>query len=339
MIKLRGFDSKKFLENFDSVYKLRPQVEQLADRLSKNKYKNIIMIGQGGTVLNWSPVAIYLRHLASIPVYVENAAEMVLKKDLRELTSESLVLTNSVSGDTPEILDAVKFVNSKGISVYGLTGHKDAPLAKLLEDPIYHPVGGTDGSYLLYYLLTLRLYHNWGFFDDYDHWADQMANLGKNLLKFREQFDDRAHKIAEKYYNAPLTMLVGSGMTWDPVMLFSMCILEEMQWVRTRPVKSSDFFHGPLEIVDNTLPVFLIKGEDEYRPLDERVERFIKKFTNKIEVIDSKDFIFDGIDDKYRVMLSPAIFSSILDDRLAYWYHMYRGHDLDFRRYYRQFDY
>ncbi|WP_395387498.1 SIS domain-containing protein [Pediococcus parvulus] len=339
MINLRGFDSNNFLENAKTVYGLRTEVEKLADELSKKKYKNIIMIGQGGTVFTWTPIAIYLRHLADIPVYVETAAEMVLKKDMPYLSADSLILTNSVSGDTTEILDAVRYCNKKGYKVYGLTGKADSPLAQMLEKPIYHPVGGTDGSYLLYYFLTLKIYHNWGFFDDYDRWADQMVNIGKNLLKFREDFDPRAKSIAEKYYNEPLTMLVASGMTWAATELFSMCILEEMQWVRTRPIRSSDFFHGPLEIVDNTLPVFVIKGEDEYRPLDERVERFVKQYTNKVEVIDTKDFVFDGIDDEYRVMLTPMIFSSILDDRLAYWYHMYRGHDLDFRRYYRQFDY
>ena len=29
-----------------------------------------------------------------------------------------------------------------------------------------------------------------------------------------------------------------------------MCILEEMQWIRTRPVHASDFFHGTLELVE-----------------------------------------------------------------------------------------
>lgn len=338
-MEIHGFDKEEYLKNFDSVYALRPQVENLADELSKKHYKNIIMIGQGGTVFTWSPIAKYLQHLSDFPVEVVTAAEFVLSANLRNLTAETLVLTNSVSGDTEEILDAVKFCNEKGIDVYGLVGKADSPLARMLKAPIIHPVGGTDGSYLLYYLLTLRIYSNWGLFEDYSTWADQMAHLGENLVKFREQFDPKAKEIAEKYYDSPLIMFVASGMMWEPTELFTMCILEEMQWVRTRTVRSSDFFHGPLELVDNTLPVFLIKGEDEYRPLDERVERFAKKYTNKFEVLDTKDFIFSGIDEKYRVMLTPAILSSVLDERLAFWYHMYRGHDLNFRRYYRQFEY
>ena len=58
-----------------------------------------------------------------------------------------------------------------------------------------------------------------------------------------------------------------------------MCILEEMQWIRTRPVHASDFFHGTLELVEKGVSVLLLKGEDAYRPLAERVERFAPAYT------------------------------------------------------------
>jgi len=45
-------------------------------------------------------------------------------------------------------------------------------------------------------------------------------------------------------------MWVGSGSMWGNVYLFTMCLLEEMQWVRTKAVTSADFFHGTLELVE-----------------------------------------------------------------------------------------
>ena len=35
---------------------------------------------------------------------------------------------------------------------------------------------------------------------------------------------------------------------WGETILYSMCILEEMQWKRTRSITSHDFFHGTLEM-------------------------------------------------------------------------------------------
>ncbi len=37
--------------------------------------------------------------------------------------------------------------------------------------------------------------------------------------------------------------------------------LEEMQWKRTRPVSSAEFFHGALELLEKDVPLILVKGE------------------------------------------------------------------------------
>ena len=76
-------------------------------------------------------------------------------------------------------------------------------------------------------------------------------------------------------------MFIGSGALWGETILFAMCILEEMQWKRTRYITSADFFHGTLELVEKDVPVFLFKGEDECRKLDERVEAFLTNFADQ----------------------------------------------------------
>ena len=166
-----------------------------------------------------------------------------------------------------------------------------------------------------------------------------MKGIHNNLLRIREEFEPRAAEIAKTYSHEPYTMFTGSGVLWGETYLFTMCILEEMQWVRTKSVSSADFFHGPLELVDDKVPVFVIKGEDEYREMDERVERFVKQHTKKVEVFDTKDYILEGIDDEFRVICTPMIITAILTERLAAHYELNTGHSLEFRRYYRQFNY
>ena len=38
------------------------------------------------------------------------------------------------------------------------------------------------------------------------------------------------------------------------------------------------------------------KRQDEYRPLDERAEKFLKQYTDKLIVIDTADYKLQGID-------------------------------------------
>ena len=47
-------------------------------------------------------------------------------------------------------------------------------------------------------------------------------------------------------------------------------------------------WHGTLEIVDETTPVTLFIGEDEQRPLAERVAKLLPKICANYTIIDSK---------------------------------------------------
>lgn len=335
---LRNFKTEKYLKDGEKTYSLRGEIEELVDKLTAGDYDSVCLLGIGGTWAEWYPVAEVAKKYTDLPVYLENAAEFMVK-DKKHITDKTLIFTSSASGDTKEILNAVKLCKEMGLNVYGFTKDETTPLAELLTDPIYNACGDCEHSYLIYYFVVLRILKNRGDFPQYDRWADQMKNIFKALVDVREKFEPKAAEIAKKYALEPYTMFTGSGVLWGETYLFTMCILEEMQWVRTKAVTSADFFHGPLELVDDRVPVFVIKGEDEYRPLDERVERFVKEHTKKAVIIDTKDYELEGIDDDFRVICSPMIITAILTERLAAHYELNTGHSLEFRRYYRQFQY
>lgn len=336
-----NFNKEQFLEVGQKVYNQRSSVEELADKLTKRGYDNIVFIGIGGTWAEWHPVVHVMQKYTNVPLYLEQAAEFVIRKEKKYLTKKSLVITASDSGNTKEILEAVDHCKNLGIEVAGFSGSEKSPLATRLDYHVINPGDQCAYTYLMFFMLALRLLFNRGEFPHYEKFADQMKSLFVNLARIREEFEPRGAEIARKYAKEPYTIFVGSGALWGETYLFSMCILEEMQWIRTKAVTSADFFHGTLELVDKDVPVFLFKGEDEYRALDERVERFIKKYnvTDKFVIIDTKDYILKDIDDEFRVICSPMILTSLTTNRLARHYEYNTGHSLEFRRYYRQLDY
>src|SRR3712207_8657023 len=89
-----------------------------------------------------------------------------------------------------------------------------------------------------------------------------------------------------------------------------MCILEEMQWIRTRPVHASDFFHGTRELVEEGVSVVVLKGEDGGRPLCERVEAFASRYTDRVTVLDTATLELPGISRSTRELLSPVLLRS-----------------------------
>ncbi|PPK20403.1 glucosamine--fructose-6-phosphate aminotransferase, partial [Klebsiella pneumoniae] len=100
------------------------------------------------------------------------------------------------------------------------------------------------------------------------------------------------------------------------VYLFSICILEEMQWKRTKSVSSAEYFHGTLELLEKEVPLFLVKGEGRCRALDERVERFAEKITDHRVVIYQHDYPLNGIDDAFSRSTAQTVVSPLLVSRL-----------------------
>ena len=333
------FNEQEYRTSMKLICEARPDAERAADELTKRGYKNIFFTAVGGSLAPMMAIGEMAKQTTTLPVFIEQAAELLVRGN-KNLSKDSIVVTMSKSGDTKETVAIAKWCKEQGITVVCLTKNPESPLAENSEYviPMRHE-NGVEYEYMLLYWFFFRLLKNNGEFDDYDTFADQLEKLPENLIKAKAKFEPVAAEIGKKYYKEPYMMWIGGGETWGETYLFSMCLLEEMQWLRTNSVTSSEFFHGTLELVEEDVCVFLIKGEGKCREIDERVERFVKQYTNKFTVIDTKDYELEGIDDRFRWILAPTIASTLLVDRLAFHFEDNTKHSLDIRRYYRQFDY
>ncbi|TCP20778.1 fructoselysine-6-phosphate deglycase [Scopulibacillus darangshiensis] len=333
------FDENVYRENARLTFETREEIENIADDITKEGFTNIFFISVGGSISIMWPIQEMLKQLSDIPVFSEQAGEVILTGH-RQLTKESIVVMASKSGDTKETVACAEWCKAQGFRTVSLVGTPGTPLGAASRWVIPNRAkNGVEFEYMQLFLLVFKLLYNANQFHHYKRFADQLESLPESLLKAKEKFEPVANDIAKNYHHEPYNIWIGGGEMWGEVYLFAMCILEEMQWVRTKAVSSSEFFHGTLELVEKDVPVFLVKGEGKRRVLDERVEKFCKQRTKKLIVIDTRDYELDGIDDEFRWILAPAISSALLVDRLARQYEKYTGHDLDTRRYYRQFAY
>ena len=224
-----------------------------------------------------------------------------------------------------------------------LAGHdsvKESPLGQLTDYQLPLVVfKGVEYEYLSMFGLFYGLLNCNGDFPEYDQFVEALAKLPDTLVDAQKKFDEPADAIAKKYFNADYMMWIGSGELWGEVYLFSMCILEEMQWIRTKSITSPEFFHGTLELVEKDMPVFLVKSAGVYRTLDERAEKFLKEHTDNLIVIDVMDYMIPGLKPEFAPLVAPIISTAVLNGRLSKHIESYTGHDLDMRRYYRQFEY
>lgn len=347
-IEIMNFDQAAYLVDGAAVVKAGKEMIVLADRIYDEGFDALFLMGVGGT---WDEL-MQLEYLMNkysdkdFEVHLIHAAEFNVSGHKR-MTSNSVVLTASESGTTPEVLEAINKLNKMGVRVVAMTdAHSKIGQAigaqncvKMASD---HAHGGCEMGYYLADCFGFRILNRRGCFDKFDKFIEQTSNIWQDLIDIRKVFEPKAEALARKYALADYTMFIGQGALWGETILLAMCLLEEMQWKRTRYITSADFFHGTLELVEPGVPVFLFKGLDECRALDNRVEAFLKSGRTgdeDIVVIDLEEFATPSIDDEFRVIVSPWILSCLMVDRLTRYYETVTKHNLKYRRYYHQFDY
>ena len=134
------------------------------------------------------------------------------------------------------------------------------------------------------------------------------------------------------------TVWIGSGDLWPTAYSYSMCVLEESQWIRTKSVSSPEFFHGTLELLEDDVCTTLLLTEGPTRAQDERVKEFAARHTKKLTCFDTKEYALPGISDEFRQLLSPVVMAAVLQ-RISKNIEVITDHSLDIRRYYRKESY
>ena len=290
---LLGFDETTFRSQTASAVALRPQIEEVVDRLHADGFANLFLIGAGGTYAAMWPYEHLARRSSTLPVRSVIAAELLESGDA-SLGSDSVAVFTSVSGTTDDSLRAIEYCKARGVTTIGFTGYPDSPIAKavdiaLVSEPKTWPF---DTQLLLF---MGRLLSRRGEWDGYEEFAAELTDLPRILVEVAGQAEPVAAAFAEAHRDTDYHFLIGGGNLWGFTYLYSMCILEEMQWLRTTRVHSAEFFHGSLELLQEDTSVIIFQGEDETRPLTDRAESFARRVSKDVTVFDTRDYPLEGI--------------------------------------------
>lgn len=335
-----NFDRERFLKIQSGAVALAEGLTKTIGGLLDAGAPNIHFLGAGGAAILMQPAVQLLRRQSSFPVFSENIAEL-MAGDSVNLTRGSIVILPSLSGTTKESVEFLDFAKGKGATLLTLVGHADTPLGKG-GDRVFVNFAADDTSsesfYIQSLIAALAVLKHRREIDNYDALLADMQKVPAVLLAMKEAFEPQAADFARTLASSDYHIFTGAGNAWPEAFYFGMCILEEMQWIRTRPVHASDFFHGTLEVVEKGVSVVLLKGEDPMRPLADRVERFVPQVGGELTVLDTKSLPAEGISDELRAYLSPAFLATVLE-RIAAHLEVQRNHPLTTRRYYRRVAY
>jgi fructoselysine-6-phosphate deglycase len=339
---LKDFNEKEAIDSVNGALALRPQIEKVIDQIWDNGFDGIYFIGIGGTYASSMQVEVYMRGRSKLPVFVENAAEFLTTGNKR-FTDKSVVIYSSVSGNTKEMVQLVDRVHEIGAKVFAFI---DTPGTTLTApDKQDYLIMYPKNEQLKFYMVANYLMYKNGEFPQYEAYNKEMeAHLAQVLVDVEKEADAWAYEYAKNkvafladHPDLP-HYFIGSGNQYGATYSYAMCYWEEQMWIRTKSISCQEFFHGMQEIIVADTPVTLFMGEDEQRPLAERVAKFLPKVCANYTVIDTKELELKGISEENRGSISHLVMHGV-NNRVDAYMELFLRHPLSIRRYYRQFDY
>ncbi|MDG4876956.1 SIS domain-containing protein [Mesorhizobium sp. WSM4935] len=335
-----NFDEARFVRIQSGAVALRERIDAVVAQCLATGAQNIFFLGTGGAAILMHPAAQLLQRRSGFPAFVDITAELQLAQSVH-LTDKSIVVLPSLSGTTKESVALLSRIKEIGATVITLVGHEETPLGKG-GDHVFVNFAEDDTSCESFYLqslfIALAVLKHRGELVESERIIAELAQLPRLLLEVKRGYEKEAAGFARKLAASDYHIITGAGNVWPQAWYYGMCILEEMQWIRTRPVHASDFFHGTLELVEKDVSVVLLKGEDSARPLADRVEKFAPTYTDKLTVLDTADFELPGISPDVRALISPIVLATALE-RVSAHLEVIRNHPLTTRRYYKRVAY
>jgi fructoselysine-6-phosphate deglycase len=337
---VHNFDEARFVRIQSDALDLADGIDETVGALVAGGARNVFFLGAGGAGVLMEPAADLIARSGAFPARLVHAAQIMAVGD-SNLGAGSIVVIPSLSGTTSEAIAVLAEAQARGATVIALTGHAGTPVADAADHnftTFAEDDTSSESFYLQSLILALSLLRRTGADLGYTEIVAQLRALPELLLAVKREFEPRAAELAAELRNDSYHIITGAGPVWTEAWYYGTCILEEMQWIRTRPVHAADFFHGTLELVESGVSVIALAGDDASRPLIERVHGFAPTVTDRFTWIDAADAALPGISPEVRALIPHVVIATMLE-RLSAHLETLRDHPLTTRRYYRRVAY
>ncbi|MTD38697.1 SIS domain-containing protein [Erwinia sp. CPCC 100877] len=328
------FNKSSFIENYEKVAGQFDHVAATAKTLQEKAYKKIFLLGSGGAYTKYVDLRPLLFKKLNVPFLITSPEELV-SQYLDEINEETLIVVGTKTGTTKELLAALTTVRERcaKVTVLGFVGDDDTEIDHLhLLDYRISSVD-TDVHLVLFGWFILN-YAGTSTPTVKAELLDLGGKIGQTLAGLEEQAKEAVYAMDLER----MQMWVASGHAWGEVCCYCNYILEEIQWIQAQGIHSSEFFHGPFELVVDNFQVNVVLNTDGNRQQDLRVAEFVKKHTSAYTIIDMQDFDLESLSSEVKEFIEPYVLNHYFDLLLRI-YMKRTGKSAQTRRYYRKMEY
>jgi glucosamine--fructose-6-phosphate aminotransferase (isomerizing) len=307
------------------------------------KNANRIIMVACGTSWHAGLVAEYIfEELCRIPVEVEYASEFRYRNPV--IHKGDVIIAISQSGETADTLVAIEKAKEQGAFIFGVLNVVGSSIARASHSGAYTHAGPEIGvastkaftaQLAVLTMIALKLAHEKGTIEKsrYLKLLQELHEIPEKVETVLKQ-SDKIKAIAEKYSNASDFLYLGRGYNF-PVALEGALKTKEISYIHAEGYPAAEMKHGPIALVDETLPVVFIATKD---PFHEKIVSNIQEIKARkgkvLAVITEGDETITGMADDVMVVpeadeIVAPMLSVIPMQLLAYYIGVSKGLDVD----------
>ncbi|HEU4632837.1 MAG TPA: glutamine--fructose-6-phosphate transaminase (isomerizing) [Flavisolibacter sp.] len=304
---------------------------------------NRIIMVACGTSWHAGLVSEYIfEELCRINVEVEYASEFRYRNPV--INKGDVIIAISQSGETADTLVAIENAKAKGATILGVVNVVGSSISRISDAGAYTHAGPEIGvastkaftaQLAVLTMIALKIAHAKGSIDHdrYMHLLEELAAIPDKVAEVLRQ-NEKIKALAEKYKDAKDCLYLGRGYNF-PVALEGALKLKEISYIHAEGYPAAEMKHGPIALVDESLPVVFVATRDSYHEKVVSNMQEIKARKGKvIAVINEGDEQSRALADEVievpesDEIVAPMI-SAIPLQLLAYYIGVAKGYDVD----------
>ncbi|MBW7951883.1 MAG: glutamine--fructose-6-phosphate transaminase (isomerizing), partial [Chitinophagaceae bacterium] len=276
------FMLKEIHEQPDTIYdclrgRLLPETGQIMmsgieNNIDALKNAQRIVMVACGTSWHAGLIAEYMiEELCRIPVEVEYASEFRYRNPI--INKGDVIVAISQSGETADTLVALEKAKEQGAFIFGVVNVVGSSIARISHAGAYTHAGpeigvastkAFTGQLAVLAMMALKIAKAKETISN-ERYIQLMNDLNNIPEKVKEILADTSNikRIAEKYKNALDFLFLGRGYNF-PVALEGALKLKEISYIHAEGYPAAEMKHGPIALVDETLPVVFVATKDSY---------------------------------------------------------------------------
>lgn len=302
-----------------------------------------ILIVACGTSWHAGLVAEYvIEELCRIPVEVEYASEFRYRNPI--INKGDVIIAISQSGETADTLVALENAKEQGAFIFGVVNVVGSSIARLSHAGAYTHAGpeigvastkAFTGQLAVLTMMALKIAYAKKSITK-ERYLQLMHDLNKVPDQVREILKDTSNieRIAQKYKDARDFLYLGRGYNF-PIALEGALKLKEISYIHAEGYPAAEMKHGPIALVDNSLPVVFVATKDSYyEKIVSNIQEIKARKGMVLAVASDGDAVIPEMSDD--VMLVPntdeviaPMLSVIPMQLLSYYIGVAKGFDVD----------